>query len=220
MIPVGINTRRARIANSAFIDTTFMHKIITAFILAIATLGAAQAQNVAQAPEAKQMRFLVGMGLTVGGDKLAHATYTDGDNINIRAGEMIAFNTGIDYRVTPEFSFQATIGYHTDRAGAKNGDLSFTRIPMELLAYYNVNQQWRIGGGARYVSSPKLSSSGAAYIGNYEFKNALSAVAEAEYMMGQHWGFKVRLVSEKFEEKFSGNKVDGNHIGFFGTYYF
>ena len=197
---------------------TFMNKIISAFVLAIATLGAAQAQTAA--PEAKQMRFLVGMGLTFGGDKLATASYSNGDDVDIRAGQMIELNTGIDYRVTPEFSFQATIGYHTDRAGAKNGDLRFTRYPMELLAYYQLNQQWRIGGGARYVSSPKLSSSGAAYIGNYEFKNALSAVAEAEYMMGQHWGFKVRLVSEKFEEKFSGEKVDANHIGFFGTYYF
>ena len=197
-----------------------MHKIITAFVLAIATLGAAQAQNVAQAPETKQMRFLVGMGLTGGGDTLVTATYNNGDDVDIRAGQMIAFNTGIDYRVTPEFSFQATIGYHTDRASAKNGDLSFTRIPMELLAYYNVNQQWRIGGGARYVSSTKLSSSGAASIGNFEFKNTLSAVAEAEYLSGPNWGFKVRLVNEKFEYKVGGGKVDANHIGFFGTYYF
>ena len=197
-----------------------MHKIITAFVLAIATLGAAQAQNVAQAPEANQMRFLVGMGLTVGGDKLATATYNNGDDVDIRAGDLVAFNAGIDYRVTPEFSFQATIGYHTDRANAKNGDMRFTRIPMELLAYYNVNQQWRIGGGARYVSSTKLSSSGAAFIGNYEFKNTLSAVAEAEYLAGPNWGFKVRLVSEKFEVKANGAKVDANHIGFFGTYYF
>ena len=198
-----------------------MHKIITAFVLAIATLGAAQAQNVAQAPDTKQMRFLVGMGLTVGGDKLASATYNNGDEADIRAGRTVAFNTGIDYRVTPEFSFQATIGYHTDRANAKNGDMRFTRIPMELLAYYNVNQQWRIGGGARYVSSAKLSSSGAAYLGsNYEFKNTLSTIAEAEYLAGPNWGFKVRLVSEKFEYKVGGGKVDANHIGFFGTYYF
>lgn len=196
-----------------------MKKIIFAVALAMATLGAAQAQTESQRPADKQMRFLVGMGLTFGGDKLASAHYTNGFDVNINAGSLIAFNTGIDYRVTPAFSFQGTVGYHTDRASANNGDVHFSRIPIELLGYYNVSPQWRVGGGARYVGNVALRSSGAAAFGNFDFKNTLSPVVEAEYMM-QHWGFKVRLVSEKFEEKVSGAKVNADHIGLFGTYYF
>ena len=198
-----------------------MKKIIFAVALAIASLGAAQAQSESQPPAEKQMHFLVGMGFTFGGDKLATAQYENGTNVDIRAGALVAFTAGIDYRVNPEFSFQGTIGYHTDRAGASNGDITFSRIPMELLAYYHVSPQWRIGGGARYVSSVELSSSGAGSgAGNFEFKNTLSPVIEAEYMMNPKLGFKVRYVSEKFEEKTSSQKIDASHIGLFGTYYF
>lgn len=197
-----------------------MKKIITAFALAIASLGAAQAQTVAQPAEAKQMRFLVDFGATIGGDNLASASYVNGDTANIRAGRGLAFDTGIDYRVNPQVSFKATIGYHSDRAAGGNGDLRFVRYPLELLAYYHVSPHWRVGGGARYVSNAKLSSSGAASIGNYEFDNTLSPVLEAECLMGAHWGVKMRLVSEKFTEKSSGTKVDANHFGLFGTYYF
>jgi hypothetical protein len=202
------------------IDTTFMKKIISALALATVSLGAAQAQTVAQPAEAKQMRFLVGMGLTFGGDQLATAHYTDGVERSIRAGSMIALNAGVDYRVTPEFSFQGTFGYHVDNASADNGGMRFERFPIELLAYYHVSPTWRLGGGARYVTSAKFKSGGAGDVGDYEFDNTLSPVVEAEYLMSAHWGFKVRLVSEKFTEKVSGAKIDGSHIGFLANYYF
>jgi hypothetical protein len=204
----------------AFINTTFMKKIISALALATVSLGAAQAQTMAQPAEARQMRFLVGMGLTFGGDQLANAHYTDGIDRSIRAGSMIAFNAGIDYRVTPQFSFQGTFGYHMDNASASNGSMRFERFPIELLAYYHVSPQWRLGGGARYVTGTKFKSGGAGDVGNYDFDNTLSPVVEAEYLMNANWGFKVRLVSEKFTESVSGAKVDANHVGFFANYYF
>jgi opacity protein-like surface antigen len=194
-----------------------MKKIALVIALAIASLNAAQAQT---APAEKQMRFLVGGGLTFGGDKLATAEYTNGGEIDIHAGSMIALNAGMEYRFAPEFSLQANVGYHVDNASATNGDIRFQRFPMELLGYYHANQQWRVGGGVRYVSNPKLSSSGAAYFGNFDFKNTVSGVVEVEYLMNQHVGFKVRYVNEKFELKNGTKEFDANHVGFFANYYF
>ncbi len=199
-----------------------MKKVIFSIALAIASLGAAQAQSDMPAQPEKQMHFLVGMGITFGGDKLAEVEYDKGSTVKLHAGGTVDFVAGIDYRVNPEFSFQGTIGYHVDAANASNGDVTFSRIPMEVLAYYHVSPQWRFGGGARYVSSVKLRSSGAGdiYSGNYDFKNTLSPVIEAEYMMNPKFGFKVRYVHEKIEEKTSGQKLDASHVGLFGTYYF
>jgi hypothetical protein len=194
-----------------------MKKITLAIALAIATLGSAQAQ---QAPAQKNVRFFLGGGLTFGGDKLATATYTNGGEIDIHAGSMVAMNGGIDFLVTPEFSLQANIGYHVDNASARNGDVRFERVPMELLAYFHPAPQWRVGGGVRYVSNTKFSSSGAADVGDYKFKNSVSGVIEGEYLMTPHVGFKIRLVSDKFEEEMTGKKFDGQHVGFMANYYF
>lgn len=196
-----------------------MKKITLAIALAIASLGAAQAQDQTAAPEGK-VSFLIGAGLTFGGDKMATAAYENGDEIDIHAGSIFALTTGIDYRISQKFSLQGTIGFHVDDATASNGDMRFQRFPVELLAYYHVSPQWRIGGGARYVSNAKLSSSGAADFGDYEFKSTVSGVLEAEYLMSPNMGFKVRLVNDKFEEKISRAKYDGKHIGLFANYYF
>lgn len=186
--------------------------------MAIASLNPVLAQS--QAPAANPARFLISMGLTGGGDKLATAYYRNGTEIDLHAGGLISMSGGLDYQVTPQFSFQATVGYHVDRASGRNGDMRFERFPLELLAYYHVAPSWRIGGGARYASSAKFSSSGVADIGDVDYKSSVGGVVEAEYLMTRHWGFKLRYVAEKFEDKVYKDKTDGNHVGLFAQYYF
>ena len=211
-------------------------KIISiAIALAFASMGVAQAQDmsntqygtpavapapVAQVAQTKQAHFLLGTGVTFGGDKLATAEYQNGGSIDIRAGSMIAVVAGVDYRVTPEFSLQATFAYHFDNASASNGDIRFERFPIEVIAYYQTAPKWRVGAGARYISSPKLKSSGAADIGDYSFNNTVGAVIEAEYMISPKVGIKMRYVNEKYEIDGRADKFDGSHAGLFGIYYF
>ena len=107
-----------------------------------------------------------------------------------------------------------------EEATASNGDVRFQRYPIELLAYYNVSPQWRIGGGVRYVSNPKLTSSGAAHIGDLTFKNTVRGVLEGEYAMSDSIGIKVRYVQEQFENKYNSHKTDANHVGVFANFYF
>ncbi len=196
-----------------------MKKIVFAAIALAMTTLSAQAQTYSPV-EQKPYRFLVGAGITFGGDRLATAEYEDGGEIDIRAGSMLSLYAGMEYAVSPELALQATVGYHVDNATADNGDIRFSRYPVELLALYKVSPTWRIGGGARFVNSPKLSSSGAGYIGNFKFDNTVGAVLEAEYATSPKWGVKVRYVAEKYEEKVSGGKTDGNHVGVLLNYYF
>lgn len=194
-----------------------MKKIALVIALAIASLGAAQAQN---APAQKQMSFLLGGGLTFGGDKLITVEYENGVDMAVRAGGMIAMYAGIDYRVNDAFSFQATVGYHVDNTSARNADARFERYPLEVLAYYNVSPNWRVGGGARYVSNPKFKTSGALNIGDFAFDNTLGGVLEAEYLMNAHVGIKLRYVHETYESKQIAEKIDGSHVGILANFYF
>lgn len=194
-----------------------MKKIALIIALATASLNAAQAQD---APAQKQLRFLAGGGVTFGGDKLITVEYDNGIDMDVRAGGMIALHAGIDYRVTDTFSFQATVGYHVDNTSARNADARFERYPLEVLAYYHVSPQWRLGGGARYVSNPKFKTSGDLGDTDYAFDNSLGGVLEAEYLMTPHWGFKLRYVHEKYEAKQLQGKIDGNHVGVLANFYF
>jgi opacity protein-like surface antigen len=194
-----------------------MKKPVFAIALAMASLASAQAQTVTPNP----MRVVMGVGITDGGDKLASAHFDDGTTVNIKAGKGVLLYGGIDYLVNNSFSFQGTFGYHIDDTpAATNGNVKFQRFPIELMAYVHPSVMWRIGGGVRYISSPKLKGRGFADGLDYKFDNAVSGVVEAEYFYNEDFGIKLRYVSEKFEKKGVPGTTSGNHVGLLANYYF
>lgn len=195
-----------------------MKKIVLALSTVLATLGSAHAQTITQAAPSP-LRFLVGMGISAGGDKLATARYTDGSNVNLHAGGLVYFTAGADYHFTPNFSLQGTVNYHVDQANADNGDIKFQRFPVELIGYYQPNPSWRIGGGVRYTSNPKLRSSGAASGLDTDFDSTTGAVIETEWFTSPRLGVKLRYVNEKFKPH-GYEEIDGSHVGLSINYYF
>ena len=198
-----------------------MKKFALAAALALASLGAhAQTWVPVEDGANKPLRFVAGAGITYGGETIVTAHYVDGDDIDIDAGGSVAFLVGLDYRINPQFSVQGTVGYHVDNAGGNNGNVRFERVPVELLGYYHVNDKVRVGGGLRYVTAAALRTSGVADIGDYEFKDTTSSVAEIEYLYSHQLGFKLRYVNDRFKDKTFGDKVRGDHVGAFVNFYF
>lgn len=196
-----------------------MKKIVLAMVLATGSLAATssvQAQMLFIGPS-----YLVGgIGVTGGGGKLATASYTDGSSADIRAGSGLALQLGGEYRFNPEFSVQATAGYHIHfTPEANNGDASFSRVPLELLGYFHTDPQWRVGGGLRRTVAVRLNGKGAASNLDRDFKNATGAVFEVEYLVNRNLGIKGRVVTEKFKPEGGGREVNGNHVGLFVTAY-
>jgi hypothetical protein len=199
-----------------------MKKIAFAFALALASLGAAQAQTYVPVEDlaARPLRFVFGAGLTLGGDKIATAFYEDDTDLSIKAGDSIALQLGLDYRVNPQFSVQGTVGYHVDQLNARNGHMRFDRFPLELLGYYHVSEKVRVGGGLRYVTNVAFSSGGASDVGDYDFTDSTGAVAEIEYAYSPRIGFKLRYANDKYKEKISRTPVKGDHVGILVSVYF
>lgn len=194
-----------------------MKQIFLAFAVMAATLAPAQAQigNTSASP----VRFLAGMGVSGGGDKLVTARFTNGDSYDLKAGGIVYFTVGANYRISPDVSLQATANYHVDQANADNGDLEFQRFPLELIGYYQPHPQWRVGGGIRHTTGPKLSGSGAASRPDVKFDDTTGAVVEAEYFWNPHFGMKMRYVNETFKRR-GISDIKGNHFGISGNYYF
>lgn len=184
--------------------------------LLIATLVCAGAAA-AQAQE-RNVRGVLGIGLTGGGDTLATVTYTDGSTDNIKAGGLVHVFGGAEFLVAPQFTVQATVGYHLDEtSGASNGSLRFSRYPIEVLGHFRVAPQVRLGAGARFVNNAKIDSRGVLSGARVDFDSTVGGVFEGEWLVTPNIGLKLRYVSEKY--KAGGVSVDGNHGGFYFSWY-
>lgn len=170
----------------------------------------------------KPVRFLVGAGITFGGDTIVTASFIDGTTDKITAGGTILFYAGAEYRLNENASIQGTIGYHFDSVKpAKNIDGSFSRIPIEVMAYYHLNDKFRLGGGLRFVNNAKLRLSGPGSF-NDTFSSATGLVIEGEWLPDPTVGIKLRAVNgEKYQsDNFSGVLYKGDHVGILANYYF
>ena len=182
--------------------------------LLLATAGSALAQS--------NFRPFLGMGITSGGEKLVTVQWTNGESTNIKTGGMIDFRGGVEYR-TPgsNFAFQGSVGYFFDQANGSNGKVSFTRFPFEALGLFNLNDNVRLGGGARFTSGAKFSGTGAASnLGTVNFDVSPGVVVEGEYLARGAYGVSLRYVAEKYKPTNGGASVDGNHIGIRFNAYF
>jgi len=184
--------------------------------------AAAEADSTSQiAPEKKALRFLLGAGLTFGGDTLGTMTYSDGSTDSISAGGTIMVYGGLDYRFDDRISLQGTVGFHFDSTKpATNGDVTFSRFPLELLVCYHASDAIRIGGGARFVNSPEITGTGIASGVNQTFNNTIGMIIEGEYLLDPSFGIKLRHVSETYHPTGNSTSIDGSHFGVLANFYF
>lgn len=147
----------------------------TGFILAplvfVITLGLTLASsNLAQAQDHQkqgELSWSIFGGITNGGDTLAlgnaNVTYSrDGEQVTavdysekIKTGGFAVFGVGANYKVNERFSMQLNGGYHWDRIS--DPDMTFTRIEVELIPYYQLSDNLQFGLGLVSHFSLKLT---------------------------------------------------------------
>lgn len=144
--------------------------------------------------------FAGSAGLTFGGDTLATVRFTNGDTDKIKAGGLVHVSAGVLWSPADlPMSVQVMGGYHVDDVSASNGDLRFSRYPIEALAFYNGVKDWRFGIGARHASSPRLKTDLNGVTSQTEFKNANGVVAEMGYRFARSFWVNARYVREDYK---------------------
>ena len=199
-----------------------LNKQFLAAALAFAALTAHAQEG--GATSGRGLTPFLGIGLTFGGDQVGEdIEYEDGHSSSITAGGLIDLRAGLEYQAEGSpVSFQLSVSYHVARSDADNGSVTFSRVPVEALVHYRLNDSWRIGGGLRKATGAESSASGAGnfYAGDAKYKSSTGIVLEAETFFGPKWGVKLRAVSEKYTPEAGGEKLDGTHFGVIGVYYF
>mgnify|MGYP002700549419 CR=1 FL=1 len=213
----------------------FAKHLAALLIAATPSLALADLPTEAPAPQ-KKIDFLVGTGITFGGDDIADVRVIDYDDDessqDVSAGALLHLYTGINaYIPNSDFSVQTTIGYHVDGIFASNGSVEFTRYPLELIPYYNFDRI-RIGLGLSYHLNPEFSGDNDARLGDREYDNALGLVASVEVKLGSSFALGLhytdidydlskieRVNGDNFNEEKDSN-VDGSNVGIYGTFLF
>ena len=122
-------------------------------------------------------------GADFGGETIATATFTNGSQKSIKANEGAYVGGGASILLdSKDIEIEATLSYKYTSITASNGDVTWTRFPLEVLAFYRM-PKFRLGGGLTYHLSPKLKASGAAGNFSVTVDDAAGAVLQADYFV-------------------------------------
>lgn len=160
------------------------------------------------------------INMDFGGDTLVDVTYGNGDQADIDAGRGVTFGGGINWTLSQSTTLQATGAWKfTTIPQATNGDLTWTRLPLELIAYYNSSKH-KVGAGISYHISNKLDGSGVASSLTQDFDNELGYVVSYEYLMSSKMSFVARYTMIEYTPTGGGISANGNSVGLGISMYF
>lgn len=198
---------------------------IQPFVLVVLMMSSSWAQ--AQS----NWRFFVGSGIADGGETItAGNIVADGTNkltpYSIKAGGGTQLRAGMEYRLMDRLSLQGSLGYHVSDPMGYNGSLTFTAVPIELMAFVNITEGLRLGAGVRKTTG-ELKGTGVASAWNVNgtYSGSAASVAEAQYLFGPtngksgaQFGISIRAVNETLTH--DGLSINGNHYEVGAALYF
>lgn len=174
---------------------------------------------------ATESPWFVGINYDAGGDDIAEVVFTDGSTSRLSANEGIHFYAGKNFAngVNSPWHTHVSAGYKIGSVTAKNGDLTWSAWPIEVIEFYNM-EKVRFGAGLVYQLNPKVAGSGFASGLNLELDNALGFVLQFEYRFspgvqeGMALGLRYTNISYSSSNLISD--VSGSTIGGVFTYAF
>ncbi len=165
---------------------------------------------------ANQLDGVIGIGVGFGGDEMMKGVYTTGESDKIKGNEGISLFGGADYTLAGDVTVRATVGYKTDSINATNGEITFSRVPLELTGFKNLGRH-RLGGGLAYHTSVNFECKVDSVCSEeIEFDNATGLTAQYEYVLPElrvgrfTAGIKYNMIEYKAQS--TGETFDGSGI--------
>jgi hypothetical protein len=160
---------------------------------------------------AADVRPVFKAGYDTGGDTIVTAVFTNGSTKSIKANEGIYLGLGASILLdSKDIEIEASASYKYQSITAANGDITWTRFPLEGLVFYRA-PKFRVGGGLTYHLSPKLSGSGVAGGLNVNVDDALGAVLQGDWLITQRISVGLRYTNLSY--KANGVKANSDGVG-------
>lgn len=171
----------------------------------------------ATASGAAEIRPLFKAGYDFGGDTLVTVVFTDGSTHSIKSNDGLYLGGGISIlNEARNIETEVSLSFKFDTISADNGDVDWTRFPLDVLVFYRM-PKLRVGGGATYHINPKLDGSGAASNVDLKFDNALGLILQADYFVMETktltMSLGVRYTALEYKVKGGSASADSNGLG-------
>jgi len=201
-----------------------LHRTLAGLLLLVSTVTSlpalADSGAVSMLPTA---RPVFGFGFTGGGDAVLSppVQYSDGTTDQLYAGSGIHIFGGIEYQAVQGLFWRTTLGYHfTSTAPATNGDISFSRFPLELTLHTYIAPDLTIGGGLRKSLGVSVTGTGAVSNVNYAMDSNTGWLIQGEYEFNADISLALRLVRETFRVRSTLLDLDAGHVGVYLNFVF
>ena len=179
----------------------------------------------ASAPALAGDGFLVRLAFESGGDRLGRVEFEGGDSESIKAGGEVHVEAGLRRGFAgPAWETDLSVGYKSDSANASNGDFAFTRVTLNAMQYYLVNDRVRVGAGLTYHLGPELDVDVPSGVGRVtrsdEADDALGFMVGVDYVVTNRVELGARATRIDYEFADVGRKLSGESVGAYLTYRF
>lgn len=179
-------------------------------IKAASVLVLAACAAVSAASHAAEVKPAFVAGYDTGGDEVVNVTFTNGNKDSLKANEGFYAGGGVSVlNDAKDIEFLGTLSIKYASLHADNGDVTWTRLPLDALLFYRW-ESFRLGGGLTYVINPKLKGSGVASNINTTLDNAVGVLLQGDYLMGR---VALGLRATLLDYKVGGNTVKSSGIG-------
>ncbi len=181
---------------------------LLALVLFASPLVAQQEPVAKAAPKAAPHTFawVLDGSLEMGGDMLLELTFTDGSKQKIYTGQGGTASFGVDIRpqAMPNLGIRALAGIKFTTTAAEDANISFTRIPVEVIGSYYLPNDWRVGAGLAYHTAINFNGDG--FVPDISFDPAAGATLE----LGWRWA---ALTYTSMNYTANGSSIDASAIG-------
>ncbi len=153
------------------------------------------------------------IGYETGGDTLVTVVFVGGETDKIKANEGFLLGAGVSMlNATKDVETEVALSYKFDVITGSNGEVTFSRLPLDALVFYRLPSV-RLGGGVTYHLNPDLDGSGVASPFDTSFKNALGFVLQADWRLTEKMNLGLRYTILDYEVESTGAKIDSNGLG-------
>ncbi|WP_339922708.1 hypothetical protein [uncultured Cyclobacterium sp.] len=125
--------------------------------------------------------LLVEGGIEYGGDEILEVYFTNGETQTMRLGQGAYIGLGGQFNPfkTDKIFFRTLIGIKYNTTAAENANIRLTRLPLNLIGYYRIANDFRLGIGGTSHFNVKLKGDG--FIPDVAFTSGLGSRFEFGY---------------------------------------
>ena len=153
----------------------------------------------------QNVKFILGGGISFGGDEVYELKFTDGGSSKGVAGQGGFFDVGVQYVVPnlPKLFFRGTVGYKFLLNPTENANTKITRIPLTVLANWKVQNKIRIGLGITTHTNTKVDGDG--FVDDRDLKSSVGPRFEIAYKQFALTYTILNYTDKATDEVFSAN---------------